>query len=113
LPFFRVTQNCTSITPYLSAYFSRHFSDGEYRSQKKTNDTANKWINTSSGSSASTTAQCNLQFPYLKTAIWPFVPRYPVFHLITDIDATTGRTANQRAVPKSAGNLLQSSVMLF
>lgn len=34
------------------------------------------------------------------------------FHLITDIDATTGCTANQRAVLKSGENFLQDYVML-
>ncbi|KAK0165505.1 hypothetical protein PV328_004012 [Microctonus aethiopoides] len=36
-----------------------------------------------------------------------------LFHSITDIDATTGRTANQNAVLISGGNFLQDSVMLF
>ncbi|KAK0082408.1 hypothetical protein PV326_007202, partial [Microctonus aethiopoides] len=61
-----------------------------------------------------------LQFPFLKTTARPFVPDIPgfdckriLFHSITDIEATTGRTANPRAVPKSGGNFLRGAVMFF
>ncbi|KAK0075931.1 hypothetical protein PV325_006166 [Microctonus aethiopoides] len=35
------------------------------------------------------------------------------FHSITDIDATTGPTANLRTVPKSGENFLQGPLMFF
>ncbi|KAK0073176.1 hypothetical protein PV326_013683, partial [Microctonus aethiopoides] len=61
-----------------------------------------------------------LKFLFLKTTIRPFVSEISsceckriLFHSIPDIDATTGRTANQRAVPKSGENFLQGSAMLF
>ncbi|KAK0072264.1 hypothetical protein PV325_011629, partial [Microctonus aethiopoides] len=57
---------------------------------------------------------------FLKTTARPFVSEISsfeckriLFHLITDIDATTSRTANPRAVAKSRGNFVQGSVMLF
>ncbi|KAK0086322.1 hypothetical protein PV326_005592 [Microctonus aethiopoides] len=45
--------------------------------------------------------------------IWSFECKRILFHSITDIDATPDRTANQGAVPKSAENLLQVSVIRF
>ncbi|KAK0072219.1 hypothetical protein PV326_000296, partial [Microctonus aethiopoides] len=54
-----------------------------------------------------------LYFPLLKITVRPFVSEISsleckriLFHLITDIDATTGLTANQRAVLKSGKNFL-------
>ncbi|KAK0072741.1 hypothetical protein PV325_010896 [Microctonus aethiopoides] len=48
-----------------------------------------------------------VQFPFLKTTVRPFVPEISsfeckriLFRSIIDIDATTGRTANPSTVPK-------------
>ncbi|KAK0077645.1 hypothetical protein PV325_003632 [Microctonus aethiopoides] len=53
----------------------------------------------------------------LRITVRPFVSEISslkckriLFHSITDIDATTGRTANQRAVLKSGENFLQDSI---
>ncbi|KAK0075879.1 hypothetical protein PV326_011217, partial [Microctonus aethiopoides] len=58
-----------------------------------------------------------LRFHFLKITVRPFVSeilsfecKRTLFQSITDIDATTGHTANQRAVLKSGQNLQQDAL---
>ncbi|KAK0076251.1 hypothetical protein PV325_005685, partial [Microctonus aethiopoides] len=59
-----------------------------------------------------------MPIPRFKVTVRPFVSeilsfkrKRTLFHSITDIDATAGRTANQRAVLKSGEHFLQDAVI--